>query len=127
MIGCDNMDLVTKINDDLKREPNDDDVIDIISKQIKMRKDSIAEFTKAKRDDLVSQYQAEIEVLKTYMPEQLSLEEVEKIIDQAISDIKPTSKKQMGIIIKEVSPKVKGKFDMGEVSKIVKDRLENLG
>ena len=102
MIGCDNMDLVTKINDDLKnamknkdkdklnvirmikssiqlakidlkREPNDDDVIDIISKQIKMRKDSIAEFTKAKRDDLVSQYQAEIEVLKTYMPEQLSL------------------------------------------------------
>ena len=92
-----------------------------------MRKDSIAEFTKAKRDDLVSQYQAEIEVLKTYMPEQLSLEEVEKIIDQAISDIKPTSKKQMGIIIKEVSPKVKGKFDMGEVSKIVKDRLENLG
>lgn len=156
MIGCDNMDLVTKINDDLKnamknkdkdklnvirmikssiqlakidlkREPNDDDVIDIISKQIKMRKDSIAEFTKAKRDDLVSQYQAEIDVLKTYMPEQLSLEEVEKIIDQAISDIKPTSKKQMGIIIKEVSPKVKGKFDMGEVSKIVKDRLENLG
>lgn len=156
MIGCDNMDLVTKINDDLKnamknkdkdklnvirmikssiqlakidlkREPTDDDVIDIISKQIKMRKDSIAEFTKAKRDDLVSQYQAEIEVLKTYMPEQLSLEEVEKIIDQAISDIKPTSKKQMGIIIKEVSPKVKGKFDMGEVSKIVKDRLENLG
>ena len=92
-----------------------------------MRKDSIAEFTKAKRDDLVSQYQAEIEVLKTYMPEQLSLKEVEKIIDQAISDIKPTSKKQMGIIIKEVSPKVKGKFDMGEVSKIVKDRLENLG
>ena len=91
-----------------------------------MRKDSILEFTKAKRDDLAVQYQKEIDILSEYMPEALSLEEVTKIIDDAIANIKAESIKQMGLIIKEISPKVKGRFDMGEVSKIVKDKLSGL-
>ncbi len=111
---------------ELKHDLSDSEVIDVISKQIKMRKDSIAEFTKASRDDLASQYQKEIDILNKYMPEQLSLEEVNKIIDEVIDKVKPESVKQMGLIIKEVSPKVKGRFDMGEVSKIVKDKLSNL-
>ena len=111
---------------ELKHDLSDSEVIDVISKQIKMRKDSIAEFTKASRDDLASQYQKEIDILNKYMPEQLSLEEVNKIIDDVIDKVKPESVKQMGLIIKEVSPKVKGRFDMGEVSKIVKDKLSNL-
>ena len=111
---------------ELKHDLSDSEVIDVISKQIKMRKDSIAEFTKASRDDLASQYQKEIDILNKYMPEQLSLEEVNKIIDEVIDKLKPESVKQMGLIIKEVSPKVKGRFDMGEVSKIVKDKLSNL-
>ena len=113
-----------KIN--LKRDLNDDEVIAVIAKQIKMRKDSIVEFTKASREDLASQYQKEIDILNKYMPEALSLDEVTKIIDEVIEKIKPESVKQMGLIIKEVSPKVKGRFDMGEVSKIVKDKLNNL-
>ena len=60
------------------------------------------------------------------MPEQLSLEEVTKIIEEAFSKLAPTSPKQMGLIMKEVTPKVKGKFDMGEVSKIIKEKLSNL-
>ena len=111
---------------ELKHDLSDSEVIDVISKQIKLRKDSIAEFTKASRDDLASQYQKEIDILNKYMPEQLSLEEVNKIIDEVIDKVKPESVKQMGLIIKEVSPKVKGRFDMGEVSKIVKDKLSNL-
>ena len=111
---------------ELKHDLSDSEVIDVISKQIKLRKDSIAEFTKASRDDLASQYQKEIDILNKYMPEQLSLEEVNKIIDDVIDKVKPESVKQMGLIIKEVSPKVKGRFDMGEVSKIVKDKLSNL-
>ena len=91
-----------------------------------MRKDSIEEFSRANRDDLVNQYQQEIEVLMTYMPEQLTLEDVTKIIDEVIAKINPTSQKQMGIIMKEVTPKVKGKFDMGEVSKIIKEKLSCL-
>ena len=111
---------------ELKHELSDDEIINVISKQIKMRKDSIQEFTKAGRDDLKDQYQHEIDILNTYMPEQLSNEEVTKIIDEVFDRIKPTDKKQMGLIIKEGSPKVKGIYDMGEVSKIIKEKLDNL-
>ena len=109
-----------------KHDLSDEEVIEVLSKQIKMRKDSIAEFSKANRTDLAAQYQSEIDVLMTYMPEQLSLEEVIKIVDEAITVVNPTSEKQMGLIMKEVTPKVKGKFDMGEVSKIIKEKLSNL-
>lgn len=111
---------------DLKHEPNDDEVVSIIAKQIKMRKDSIEEFSKAKRDDLVSQYQSEIDILSQYMPEQLSVEEVNDIIDSIFEDIKPEGMKQMGIIMKEATSKIKGRFDMGEVSKIIKSKLSNI-
>lgn len=111
---------------ELKHDLSDEEVIDVVSKQIKMRKDSIVEFSKASRDDLVEQYNREILILNKYMPEQLSLEEVTKIIDDAFLLINPTSQKQMGLIMKEVNPKVRGKFDMGEVSKLIKDKLSDL-
>ena len=109
-----------------KHELNDEEVIDVLSKQIKMRKDSVVEFSKANREDLMNQYNKEIEILMTYMPQQLSLEECLKIIDEAIIKINPTSPKQMGLIMKEVTPSLKGRFDMGEVSKMIKDKLSNL-
>lgn len=109
-----------------KHELTDEEVIDVISKQIKMRKDSISEFIKAGREDLAKQYQEEIEILNEYMPEQLSNEEVEKIIAEAFTETNPTSMKDMGKIMKLVTPKVKGRFDMGEVSKIIKEKLNNL-
>ena len=111
---------------ELKHELTDEEVIDVVSKQIKMRKDSIVEFSKASRSDLVEQYNKEITILNKYMPEQLSYDEVVKIIDDAFTLINPTSQKQMGLIMKEVNPKVKGKYDMGEVSKLIKDKLSNL-
>ena len=111
---------------ELKHELSDEEVVDVVAKQIKMRKDSIAEFSKAGRDDLVEQNQKEVDILNTYMPEQLSLEEVTKIIDEVFASVNPTFPKQMGLIMKEVNPKVRGKFDMGEVSKIIKDKLSNL-
>lgn len=111
---------------ELKHDLSDEEVIDVVAKQIKMRKDSIAEFEKASREDLVAQYKSEVEILNSYMPEQLSLEEVTKIIDEVFANVNPTSPKQMGLIMKEVNPKVRGKFDMGEVSKIIKDKLSNL-
>jgi len=111
---------------ELKHDLSDEEVIDVVSKQIKMRKDSIVEFSKANRSDLVQQYESEIAILNKYMPEQLTLDEVIKIIDEAFNLINPTSQKQMGLIMKEVNPKVRGKFDMGEVSKLIKDRLSSL-
>jgi len=108
-----------------KKELTDEDIVSVISKQIKMRNDSIAEFTKANRIDLVEQNKKEIEVLNKYMPEQLSLDEVNKIIEKAFAKINPTSSKDMGLIMKEVSPKLKGKADMGQVNAIIKEKLAN--
>ncbi|MCI8778476.1 MAG: GatB/YqeY domain-containing protein [Bacilli bacterium] len=109
-----------------KHELNDDEVIAIISKQIKSRKEAIVEFEKANRNDLVEQNQKEIEILNTYMPEQLSDDEINKIIDEAFTKINPTSERDMGKIIGSISPLLKGKADMGSVSKIVKERLSSL-
>ena len=111
---------------ELKHELSDEEVADVVAKQIKMRKDSIVEFTKASRNDLAEEYSREIDILNKYMPEQLTLVEVEKIIDEAFNLVNPTSQKQMGLIMKEVNPKVRGKYDMGEVSKLIKDKLSNL-
>jgi len=113
-----------KIN--LKRDLNDEEVIGVISKQIKMRNDSIAEFTKANRLDLVEQYKKEIELLNKYMPEQLSEGEIVKIIDEAFVKINPTSSKEMGLIMKEVSPKLKGRADMGKVNGMIKEKLASI-
>lgn len=109
-----------------KKDLTDEDIVMVISKQIKMRNDSIQEFTKAGRLDLVDQNKKEIEILNKYMPEQLSLDEVNKIIDEAFSKVNPTSSKDMGLIMKEVSPKLKGKADMGQVNTIIKEKLSNL-
>ena len=109
-----------------KRDLTDDEVVAVISKQIKMRNDSIEEFTKANRQDLIDQYQKEIDLLKTYMPEQLSDEEISKIIEEAFNIVNPTSSKDMGLIMREVSPKLKGRADMGKVNAIIKDKLASL-
>ena len=113
-----------KIN--LKRELNDDEVVAVIAKQIKMRNDSVSEFEKAGRNDLVETYQKEIELLKHYMPRELSQEEINKIIDEAFASVNPTGPKDMGLIMREVSPKLKGRADMGKVNALIKERLANL-
>jgi len=109
-----------------KKELTDEEIVSVIAKQIKIRKDSIAEFTKASRTDLVEQNEKEIEILNKYMPEQLSDEEVNKIIDEAFTKVNPTSNKDMGLIMKEVSPKLKGKADMSKVNAIIKEKLANI-
>lgn len=106
-----------------REELTDDDVITVISKQIKMRNDSIKEFEAAGRSDLVEQNKKEIEILNTYMPKQLSEEELTEIIDKVFEEVKPTSQKDMGLIMKNISPLVKGKVDMSLVNKLVKERL----
>ena len=110
----------------LKHELTDDEFIGVISKQIKTRKESISEFEKANRQDLIEQTKKEIEILNKYMPEQLSEEEVLKVIDEAFKAVNPQSQKDMGKIMGIVTPKLKGKADMSFVSKIVKEKIENI-
>lgn len=109
-----------------KTQLTDEKIMEIIVKQIKMRKDAIEDFKKAKRDDLINKYNEEIDVLNKYLPEQLTKEEIEKIIDEAFDNIKPTSKNDMGKIMKEVSPKLKARANMKMVSEIIQDKLSNI-
>lgn len=106
-----------------KRDLTDDEIILVISKQIKTRKESITEFQKANRIDLIEQTEKEIEILNEYMPEQLSDDEVNNIVDQAFEIVNPQAMSDMGKIMKEITPKLSGKADMSMVSKIVKDKL----
>ena len=109
---------------DHKKEINDDLLIDVVNKQIKMRKDSITEFEKGNRADLVEKTQNEIDILMAYLPEQLSSEEVIKVIDEIFAEVKPESQKDMGKVMKEAQAKLKGKADMKEVSTIIRERLQ---
>lgn len=108
---------------DDKKELNDDLLIEVVNKQIKMRKDSIAEFEKGGRQDLVDATQNEINILMNYLPEQLSKEEVEKIINEIFDEVKPEGQKDMGKVMKEAQAKLKGKADMKEVSTIIREKL----
>lgn len=109
---------------DHKKEINDELLIDVVGKQIKMRKDSISEFEKGEREDLISKTQAEIDILMAYLPEQLTEEEVLKVIDEIFTEVNPTSQKDMGKVMKLANEKLKGKTDMKTVSTIIRDRLQ---
>ena len=106
-----------------KHELTDDEFIGVVSKQIKTRKESILEFEKANRTDLIEQTQKEIEILNKYMPEQLSEEEILKVIDEAFDAVNPQTQSDMGKLMGYVNPKLKGKADMSFVSKTIKEKL----
>ena len=108
-----------------KEELKDDEVIAVLAKQIKTRKESIVEFKKGNRNDLVEQTEKEIEILETYMPEQLSGEEVEKIIVEAIQKVNASAPSDMGKVMGIITPLLRGKADMSSVSKMVKEKLSN--
>ena len=107
-----------------KLEESDELLLDVINKQIKMRKDSISEFEKANRDDLVFSYQKEIDILSKYMPKQLSDDEVDVIIDQVFDLVKPTSISDLGKVMKDLMTKVNNKCDMGKLNQTIKARLQ---
>lgn len=109
-----------------KVDITDELVIDMLSRGIKTRKESISEFEKGNRVDLIDKTNYEISFLQEYLPKQLTREELETILEQVFQKVNPTSSKDMGLIMKELTPLVKGKCDMKEVSTLIKEKLENL-
>lgn len=109
-----------------KRELTDDEVLNVIKKEVKVRNASLEEYIEYNRYDLADNLKKEIEILKSYLPEELSHEELLKIIDEQFNIINPTSMKDMGKVIKAVSSIVGTRADMGEVSKIIKEKISNL-
>ncbi|MFZ8988291.1 MAG: GatB/YqeY domain-containing protein [Methylophilaceae bacterium] len=104
-------------------ELTDDQVLSVIQKMLKQRKDSIEAYQKADRQDLIDQEQLEIDVLSKYMPEPLTDDEVSKIIDEVISEVNATDMKDMGKVVGVLKSKISGRADMGQVSKIVREKL----
>ena len=109
-----------------KSELTDDEVLNIIKKQVKVRNASLEEYKDYGRYDLANDLAQEIEILKSYLPEELSKEELIKIIDEQFNIINPTSIKDIGKVIKAISNVVGTRADMGVVSKIVKEKINNL-
>ncbi len=108
---------------DAKGELKDEDILAIIQKAVKQRQDSIAQYEKGGRQDLADKEKAELEILKAYLPEELSQEEILEIIDQAIAATGASSPKEMGKVMREVMPKVKGRADGKVVNELVRKRL----
>ncbi len=108
-----------------KKELDDNEVVAVLAKQIKMRRESIEEFKKGNRNDLVEQTEREIAILETYMPEQLSEDEVEKIIEEGIAKVGAKAPSDMGKVMGVITPQLRGKTDMSLVSKLVKEKLSN--
>jgi uncharacterized protein len=108
---------------DERIELDDTQVLGILEKMVKQRRDSIEQYTAANREDLAAVERAEVEVIQTYLPAPLSSAELDAIVAKAIADSGATSAREMGKVIGLVKPQVTGRADMGQVSELIKARL----
>ena len=108
----------------LKKDLEDKEVLAVIKRNVKQRKDSIEEYKKYNKTEEIESLEKEIEILKSYLPEELSEEEIDKKIEEVFNEVKPESMKQMGIIMKKLTEEIGSVADMSMVSKKVKARFE---
>ncbi|MGF9963214.1 GatB/YqeY domain-containing protein [Bacillus rhizoplanae] len=112
-------------NEEIKLQHSlaEDEELTVLAREVKQYKDSLLEFEKAGREDLVDKLKSEIQILETYLPEQLTEEELATVIQQVISEVGAASKADMGKVMSAVMPKVKGKADGSQVNKLVSQLL----
>ncbi|HIW32511.1 MAG TPA: GatB/YqeY domain-containing protein [Candidatus Paenibacillus intestinavium] len=115
---------VKNLEIDLKRPLDDSEVLDVLSREIKQRKDSLQEFEKAGRDDLVVNLATEIDIISKYLPEQLTEEEIQEIVRQTIQELGASSKADMGKVMGALMPKTKGRADGRLVNNAVQQFLQ---
>lgn len=109
---------------DERIELDDESIIDVISKQVKQKKDAIEDFKKGQRQDLVELTEKEIDILFEYLPQQLTESELDEIVKAAIEEVGANSVRDMGKIMSNVMPKIKGRADGSMVNNIVKQYLK---
>ncbi len=114
---------IKQVEVDTKKQLSDDDVVKIIRKMVKQRKESLAQYLKAQRQDLADTESFEIEVLMTYMPDPISEADLAKIVDEAIQTTAAESPQQMGLVIKELKAKFGAELDLARASQLVKNKL----
>ena len=106
---------------DRRKELDDNELLDVVAKEVKMRRDSLDEFRKAGRPELLAVLEQEIAILMEYLPEQMSEAEVRALVTQAVADAQAASAKDMGKVMALLMPKVKGRADGKLVNSIVKE------
>ena len=114
---------VLQVEKDKKVTLDDEGILDVIAKQLKQRRDSLPDYEKSGREDLIAELKAEMDVLMEYLPAQLSREELEEIVRQAVADTGASSMKDMGKIMAAVMPKTKGRADGKMINEIAKAML----
>jgi len=107
----------------LGKDLSDEEILVVLSRELKQRKDSLQEFEQAGREDLVGNVMNEIKVVEGYMPRQLSDDELSQMVDQAIQEVGASSKADMGKVMEVIMPKVRGRANGGKVNKLVHIRL----
>lgn len=107
-----------------KHELDDNEIAAVLKKQVKVRKDSLEEYKKYDKTELVESLEKEIAILDAYLPEEMSESEISEIVKSAVEEIKPASMKDMGLVMKKVNELLVGKnADMSLVSKLVKEQI----
>lgn len=114
---------ILQVEKDTQKQLDDDAIIEIIAKEAKKRKDSLEDYQKSGREDLISQINSEIAVIKEYLPEELSVEELTKIIEETITELGATTMKDMGKVMQAVKAKTTGRADGKTINEIVKKLL----
>lgn len=115
---------IKQVEVDERAEIDDERILEIISKQLKEKKNAIEEFKRGNRQDLVEQTEEEIKILIEYLPKQLTEEEIKEIVVETLNEIGAKSIKDIGLVMKSVMPKVKGRADGSTVNKIVRQLLQ---
>ncbi|MDO4282168.1 MAG: GatB/YqeY domain-containing protein [Clostridia bacterium] len=114
---------ILQVEKDTQKELSDEEIVGIVAKEVKKRKDSIGDYEKAGRDDIIADLNKEIEILSKYLPKQLTVEEIHQLVDGAIKNVGATSPRDMGKVMQDLRAKIAGKADGKVVSEIVKEKL----
>jgi len=114
---------ILQVEKDKQIELNDEQIVEIIAKESKKRKDSLADYEKSGRQELIAQINGEIEILAEYLPKQLSKEEIEKIVEEVIKEVGATTIKDMGKVMKGAKEKIGAAADGRTINEVVKEKL----
>lgn len=114
---------IKQIEVDERIVPDDARIVGILDKMLKQRRESISQFSAAGRDDLIAIEEAELIIIKEFLPEALSEEKIAELVEQAITNTGATSIKEMGKVMAILKPQLQGRADVGQVSQLIKSRL----
>lgn len=114
---------ILQVEKDSQKELTNEEMLAIVAKEVKKRKESIEDYKKADREDIVENLEKEIDILSKYLPQQLTVEEIRALVEESIKKVGAESQKQMGLVMQDLKSKIAGRADGKVVSQIVREKL----